>query len=160
MKKVFFLAGIIGLFCYSCDKKTDVVSVPNTVEQQMHDTSKDSSAQALSLGDNSKNSLDWAGVYKGITPCANCEGIETELSLNADFSFELQTKYLGKGDEKLHSIKGKFTWNFDGSTVLLENLEDRPSQYKVGENQLIQLDMKGQVIKGDLASNYVLKKVQ
>jgi copper homeostasis protein (lipoprotein) len=30
---------------------------------------------------NAKNSLDYIGMYKGIVPCADCEGIETILNL-------------------------------------------------------------------------------
>ena len=31
------------------------------------------------LGDNSQNALDWAGTYKGILPCADCEGMKMQL---------------------------------------------------------------------------------
>ena len=29
-----------------------------------------------------KRTLDYQGYYKGVLPCADCEGIETELALN------------------------------------------------------------------------------
>lgn len=50
---------------------------------------------------NSQNSLDWQVTYKGITPCADCEGIETEVVLNKDLTYLIKTKYLGKGDGKV-----------------------------------------------------------
>ncbi|HWS59575.1 MAG TPA: copper resistance protein NlpE [Flavobacterium sp.] len=107
---------------------------------------------------NSQNSLDWQGTYKGVTPCADCEGIETEIVLNTDLTFTLKTKYLGKGNGKIFQEAGSFVWDKTGGIISLEGLKGRPSQYKVGENRLIQLDMKGNVITGDLAEKYVLTK--
>ena len=57
---------------------------------------------------NSQNSLDWQGTYKGITPCADCDGIETELVLNKDLTYVIKTKYLGKGDGKTLEESGNF----------------------------------------------------
>ena len=106
----------------------------------------------------SQNSLDWQGTYKGITPCADCEGIETELVLNKDLTYVIKTKYLGKGDGKTLEESGNFVWDQSGSSITLEGSKGRPSRYKVGENKLIQLDMKGNVISGALAEKYVLIK--
>ena len=33
---------------------------------------------------NSMNSLDWEGIYTGLLPCADCEGIQTVIKLNRD----------------------------------------------------------------------------
>jgi uncharacterized lipoprotein NlpE involved in copper resistance len=107
---------------------------------------------------NSQNSLDWQGTYKGVTPCADCEGIETELILNKDLTYAIRTKYLGKGDGKIFEEKGNFVWDKTGGIIKLEGLKGRPSQYKVGENRLIQLDMEGNIIDGALAEKYVLTK--
>ena len=107
---------------------------------------------------NSRNALDWAGTYKGIMPCADCEGIETKVVLNKDLTFVLQTKYLGKGDAKVFEEKGNFVWDKTGGIILLQGIKGRPSQYKVGENKLIQLDMEGKVITGPLAEKQVLLK--
>jgi heat shock protein HslJ len=107
---------------------------------------------------NSQNSLDWAGTYKGITPCADCEGIETKVILNTNLTFVIQTKYLGKEDAKVFVEKGNFRWDNTGGIILLQGVKGMPSQYKVGENRLIQLDMKGNVISGPLAEKQVLLK--
>lgn len=110
------------------------------------------------IGDNSMTSLDWNGTYKGVTPCADCEGIETVLTLNLDKTYILTTKYLGKKESNLISSSGSFTWSADGSTIKLEGIKNGPSQYKVGENVLFQLDMSGQMITGQLAPKYRLEK--
>ena len=107
---------------------------------------------------NSQNSLDWQGTYKGVTPCADCEGIETEIILNLDFTYVLKTKYLGKGDGKVFEEKGSFVWDKSGGKITLKGGQGGPSQYKVGENQLIQLEREGKVIEGDLAEMFILKK--
>ena len=105
---------------------------------------------------NFQNSLDWPGTYKDVTPCADCEGIETEMVLNADLTFRLKTKYLGKRDGKVFQDKGSFVWDKEGGSFYLEGLKGIPSHYKVGKNRLIQLDMEGKAITGDLAEKYVL----
>lgn len=108
----------------------------------------------------SQNALDWQGTYKGVTPCADCEGIATQLHLSADGTYTLSTQYLGRGN-KVFVEKGSFTWNDQGSIITLKNLNPNatPTQYQVGENQLFQLDLEGQRITGDLATHFILTKV-
>ncbi len=105
-----------------------------------------------------QNSVDYAGTYKGITPCADCDGIETELTINMDSTFSHSAKYLGKGDGTPVVTTGKYNW-IDGGTIQLEGFLDGPSKYKVGEGQMWQLDMEGQKIEGALADKYILKKI-
>jgi uncharacterized lipoprotein NlpE involved in copper resistance len=105
---------------------------------------------------NSKNSLDWAGVYTGTTPSASGSGINVRLRLNSDQTYTLSYDYLDRPNSQFECT-GSFKWDNKGSTVILD-VKDAPSYYKVVENALIQLDMKGKEIKGKLADNYVLKK--
>lgn len=107
-----------------------------------------------SMGDNSMNSLDWAGSYKGTMPCADCEGIETLITLKQDGTYVSQSKYLGKGDGKVFTETGKFAWSKDGSTILADGM-----RLKVGENHITWLDGEGKVIIGDLAKMFILAKV-
>jgi len=106
----------------------------------------------------SENSLDWAGVYEGTTPCADCTGIKTVLELKNDKTFVLSKRYLGKPEsENEFTQTGNFVWDHTGSKVLLKS-ENDTLQYKVGENQLWMLDRWGNLITGDLAELYILKK--
>lgn len=108
--------------------------------------------------DNSMNSLDWEGVYTGILPCADCQGIETMIRLNRDLTFVIQTKYLGKTSD-IVTDRGSFYWNKDGSGIVLTGTcPVRPGEYQVGENMIRQLDMEGKQITGALAEKYVLRK--
>ncbi|WP_310377706.1 copper resistance protein NlpE [Flavobacterium sp.] len=105
--------------------------------------------------DNSNTALDWAGVYKGVTPCADCEGIETEITLNKDLTYKKTTKYLGKSNSQIYTVEGSFEWNSNGIHIALSGIKDAPNQYLVGENKLFQLDRSGNKITGYLASKYI-----
>lgn len=105
-----------------------------------------------------QNSLDWQGTYSGVLPCADCSGIETGLTLNADNTYVLTTSYLGKQDSGANTLEGKFEWNGNFINLLGIKEGERPTTYKVEENRIRQMDLKGKEIKGDLAQNYVLKK--
>lgn len=111
------------------------------------------------IGDNSATSLDWAGYYTGVVPCADCDGIQTSLVLDMDKTYTLTTTYLGKGEDNTFTENGSFEWNAEGSSILLEGIENGPNQYQVGENRLFQLDMEGNRITGNLADYYILEKV-
>jgi copper homeostasis protein (lipoprotein) len=106
---------------------------------------------------NAKNSIDYVGTYKGILPCADCQGLETELAINENSTFCIKTKYQGKG-EKVYMQKGNFTWNKKGNTIILTDIKNAPNQYFVGENTLTQLDIYGKKITGSLADEYILSK--
>lgn len=106
---------------------------------------------------NSRNSVDWAGTYMGTIPCADCEGISVQITLNSDETYQLSYSYLGKADDTPETASGKFTWDEAGGAITLD-VKDCPPYYKVGENKLIQLDMSGNPIDGELAEMYVLTK--
>ncbi|MEQ8928062.1 MAG: copper resistance protein NlpE N-terminal domain-containing protein [Fulvivirga sp.] len=116
---------------------------------------KSITAEVVPLADNSRTSLDWPGIYQGILPCADCEGIKTELVIKIDNTYVLRTQYLGK-DSKIVEDDGAIFWDRTGSNITLDVIEQ---QYKVGENALFQLDIEGQPITGNLASEYRLQKV-
>jgi len=104
----------------------------------------------------SKNSLDWQGVYSGVLPCADCEGIEIRLVLKRDGSFQRSLKYSGKSDNII-SDEGDFIWDETGKKITLK-AESGDQQYQVGENILFHLDRDGNRISGDLADMYKLLK--
>lgn len=139
------------LLFFSCKKEVKKVEIKT-------DSIAEVAVEAPTNSDNSQNSLDWSGTYKGVTPCADCEGIETEIILNNDLSYTIKTKYLVKGDARIFQETGSFVWDKTGGIISLKGLKGSPTQYKVGENRLIQLDMEGNVITGNLAEKYILTK--
>jgi copper homeostasis protein (lipoprotein) len=105
--------------------------------------------------DNSRNSLDWSGMYYGVLPCADCEGIETTVQLNKDNTYTLSTKYAGK-ETTAKTVGGSFGWSVAGNIIILQN--QQRGSFVVGENKLVQLDQDGKIITGELADRYILKK--
>jgi heat shock protein HslJ len=105
---------------------------------------------------NARNALDWAGVYRGVLPCADCPGIETVVTLAADGTYRAQSRYLERDVEPTVE-RGRFTWNAAGDTITLAG--DRPARYFVGENRLIRLALDGSRITGGLAEHYVLTRI-
>lgn len=116
-----------------------------------------SKTSGMATADNSMTSLDWDGSYYAVLPCADCEGIESTLTLNKDLTYRLVNNYLGKEGAQPNIATGTFKWSKDGSRI---SLSDRsPSDLQVGENQLFQLDMKGKRVTGDLAEKYRYQKL-
>lgn len=149
MKMKILTLASISLFFIACN--SDQKTASNT------DSTKKSADTVINDSHNAKNSLDWAGTYKGVSPCADCEGIQTELTLNSDMTYTLKTNYMGK-DTHFPEDHGTFAWDTSGSKVELIGLKGGPGKYFVGENMLKQLDMEGKEITGPLADKYVLKK--
>lgn len=148
--KILLFTLLLGFFI-SCQKQTTDSNI----------AAKDSIAKVDSLNNvaahNAKNSLDYIGTYKGILPCADCEGLETVICINENNTYNIKTQYQGKG-EKVFEQKGIFSWNKEGNTIVLADVKNGPNQYFVGENTLTQLDMSGKKISGDLATAYILAK--
>lgn len=113
------------------------------------------------MPDNSRTSLDWPGVYRGVLPCADCEGIETEIKINADLTYLISSTYLGKNEETFKE-KGSFNWDEAGAKITLEKADPKAAiiLFLVGENILFKLDANGNRIEGDLKEMYQLKKVK
>lgn len=108
---------------------------------------------------NSRNSLDYEGTYTGTLPCADCEGIYTEITLKGD-NYTMKLVYKGKENKGKNEFTeaGTYTWDESGSIITLNLANDKPKKYQVGENLLFALDQDGKRVTGDLAANYILKK--
>jgi len=115
------------------------------------------SNKAIDSAHNSRNSLDWKGVYAGIIPAADCPGIDAQIILRPDYTYEIRYEYLDK-ENSTFTGKGKFKWDRTGNIITLDTKNFSP-HYKVSEQFLIQLDMNRKEITGELANNYKLKKM-
>lgn len=109
---------------------------------------------------NARNALNWIGAYRGVLPCADCEGIETVVVLARDGTYSTQARYLGKGDP-VFAEHGRFTWNEAGHTVTLAAAPSgrEPARYFVGENHLLRLAPDGSRVTGPLAQHQVLTRL-
>ncbi len=106
----------------------------------------------------SENSVDYKGTYVGTLPCADCEGIRTEIDLQDDDTYKMTTTYQGKGNENdnTYTEEGSYTWNSAGNVITLNN--EHNQKYQVGEDKLYSLDLDGNRITGDMADLYILHK--
>ena len=150
MKKSIFIFGIFLLTMMGCknEEKKEVVT-DQTMDEIVSDVIDDH---------NSQNALDWAGVYEGTTPCADCEGIKTVLEITNDNTYTLSMIYLGKPEsDNEYSQKGSFKWDDSGMNIILKT-DGEPMKLKVGENQIWMLDGDGNVIDGEIGELFILKK--
>ncbi|MGV3640103.1 MAG: copper resistance protein NlpE [Adhaeribacter sp.] len=150
MKKMFFLTFLASLFLGGCKEKItksrEHVMAPAATPQENVDLHA------------TRNSVDWDGRYKGLLPCADCEGIEMEIELKKDNTYVAKSRYRGRPNPNEFSYTGKFTWDASGSGIRLEGLEDGPTYFQVGEGHMTQLDSQGKKISGQHADKYILRK--
>lgn len=103
-------------------------------------------------------SLDWPGIYNGLLPCADCYGIKTSLALNKNNTYIMIYQYTGKSPRD-HVEKGKFTWGEKENTIILTPRKgDAVRQYLIGDNALTELDKNGNLVTGEQARRYVLRR--
>lgn len=97
-----------------------------------------------------------SGVFKGTLPCADCEKIEAELTLNDDSTYEYYTVYHKNGKEHPFTDKGNYSWDKKRKNVIrLENSENLAIQINETHAELCGPD--GKPAEG--TSNYQLKKI-
>lgn len=149
-------AAIIAVGFTSCNKKTEADAGTNDTLTTTETTQPETTTEENTVVDhsNAQNALDWAGIYTGTLPCADCEGIQTEVALNDDNTFVIKQTYLGK--KETIEDKGTIMWH-DGTIAHLKG-KTVDMKLKVEENQLVFLDQDGKVINGPLKDKYIFKK--
>ncbi|MFW1859994.1 copper homeostasis protein CutF [Acinetobacter defluvii] len=159
MKKTLLILALSGFALTACSKPTENAAEKVENTPQIQQTQANAPATTPDTTHNAETSLDWAGKYKGLFPCADCEGIETELKLNADKTYELEEEYKGgKGEGKKFESKGSFTFDNTGSIITLDQAADN-RKFFVGENFIEARDRDtGAKIDSALAEHYKLNK--
>lgn len=155
MKKILpgIILPVIITFAFACTEQPK-----NDQEKPQAEAALQAAPSAAAVDEhNSRNALTWSGVYTGVIPCADCEGIETSITLMKDNTFSRKLVYLGKGGNPIVD-KGSFTWDSAGAIITITGNDGVPQHYKVGENVLFHLDQSGNMIQGELAAKYRLLK--
>lgn len=103
------------------------------------------------------NSAKYEGTYTGTMPCTDCEGIETEITINKG-RYVIKRTYLETDNTEQNTFTqcGTYKWNEERSVLIFDN--DPEQQYLVRENTLVALNQNGKEVTGDLADLYVLKR--
>lgn len=145
-------AMVAGIAFVGCKDNKKVEETPTT--EQTEQTEQ----EAMEAEHTSQNSLDWAGTYAGVTPCADCPGIETTIVLNDDNTFKATYVYQEKKEGTFEET-GSFSWDDKGSVITLKDAKGEVlSVFKVQEGSLKQLSQDGTEVEGELAAHYVLTK--
>lgn len=150
MKPILYVA-LLLMVAFSCKNKSDLNI--NSEDKEILNTPK----TVIDNAHNSKTSLDYLGTYKGIIPCASCEGIQTVLTLLKDETFSRTVQYLGKETQGT-TQNGTYSWDDEGSKIVVITTTGETQMYQVKENILVHLDGDGNRIESDFAEQYQLLK--
>ncbi|MGE8538124.1 MAG: copper resistance protein NlpE [Acinetobacter sp.] len=160
MKKVILstaMAVALAATLTACSKQNDNEPMNNNAQSSPAMMEQNNADSSLAGADNAETSLDWAGEYEGVFPCADCEGIKVELQLHSDKTYELNEEYLGKANNNESELKGSFSFDpQDPSIITLDNKAEN-RKFFVGENFIEARDVEsGKKIESNL--NYKLVK--
>lgn len=126
-----------------------------------NDTGKDSLGTVAS--DSLKTGVaieSLAGTYEGTLPAADCPGIRTVLTLNADSTYQYVADYLERKDG--HDETSGVLRVIDGKVlVLVRPSSGEQTYYKVKDDQhVVMTDSLGNEPEGEMAKLYVLTKTK
>lgn len=93
--------------------------------------------------------------WRGVLPCADCEGIETSLFLEKDGTWVMNERYLGAREATQFASYG--TWARTADRLILSDSDGEKRYFRVKGDRLEMLDHQGMVIKSAL--NYTLAPV-
>ncbi|MEO7523951.1 MAG: copper resistance protein NlpE [Ferruginibacter sp.] len=154
--QVLVLGTVIGLSaCTGSDNHAGLSGADSTGTLKLATESNMITAAIDST--NSQNTPKWKGTYEGVFPCDDCVGTVIKLMLNVDSSYMITVKYLKPKDSKETTWEGKFVW-ITASTIQLQASREIRAKYIVAENKLIQLDVNGRQVEGEMAHKYILNK--
>ncbi|TDN59708.1 envelope stress response activation lipoprotein NlpE [Scandinavium goeteborgense] len=138
MKKVLVTLAAIGMLCAlpGCNNRSD---------EQMLKTGQDTALQPMQQS------------WRGILPCADCEGIETSLFLEKDGTWVMNERYQGVTREP-SSFGSYGTWARTAEKLVLTDSKGEKSYYRAKGDKLEMLDREGNPIVSSL--NYTLEPVK
>ena len=99
----------------------------------------------------------WTGTYRTVLPCAYCAGIQLNLTLYRDATYELLTQELGTG-KPIMTRRGGFTFNSDETRIMLDANGQGRSFDILPPDRLRLLGRDGQPVTGQDAHRFILKK--
>lgn len=95
--------------------------------------------------------------WRGVLPCADCEGIETSLFLAKDGTWVMNERYQGVAREP-SSFGSYGTWARTAEKLVLTDSKGEKSYYRAKGDKLDMLDREGNPIVSSL--NYTLEPVK
>ncbi len=98
-----------------------------------------------------------SGDWTGVLPCADCSGIQFELSLHPDGTYAETSVYEGKNAAPV-TQEGKWSMSADSVVMLEKEMHEGQGKFLFRGNQLRMLDIQGNEIVSKLADQYILSR--
>ena len=95
--------------------------------------------------------------WRGVIPCADCEGIETSLFLEKDGTWVMNERYQGVREEP-SSFASYGTWARTADKLVLTDSQGEKSYYRAKGEALEMLDREGNPVESQF--NYTLEPVK
>lgn len=95
------------------------------------------------------------GIWLGMLPCGDCDGIDYQLNLKNDFTFKQKLAYKGKSEE-LFIDEG--SWEFVSDSIISINGSEETKFFLITSVNLILLDEEGNIIESSFEEKYHLHK--
>lgn len=136
---LFFLLTVFSLFQISCNNQTKKVPENKTNQPDLKPSSE-----------------TFSGTFYGITPCADCPGIETTIHFNPDSTFIESLKYMERNSS--FSDTGKWIISQKIITVTFSGKNQKKYFLKKSDSSVSILDADKKEIEGPLAEKFILKR--
>lgn len=89
--------------------------------------------------------------FTGTLPCADCPGIDWQVDLLADGSFQLRQTWQDRGPDNTQDDIGRWTVGSDGKSLVLQGGREAPVILEIRDGDTLRLmDQEGQPITSDL----------
>ena len=99
----------------------------------------------------------WTGTYRTVLPCAHCAGVQLDLTLYRDATYDLLTQELGTNRPPMKR-RGGFTFNNDETRIVLDANGQGRSFDILPPNRLRMLGNDGSPVTGPEAYRFILRK--
>ncbi|MCI7453003.1 MAG: copper resistance protein NlpE [Prevotella sp.] len=148
MKKRFMILAVaaVALMASCGDKKT---------------ARNEASEDSISVADTTAATLDIsavAGSYEGTLPAADCPGLKTVITLNADSTYQMQQDAIDRKDGH-DEASGIFEINDGNILVLVRPSSGDRTYIKVKDaDSIVMTDSVGNEPEGEMAKLYVLTR--
>lgn len=96
------------------------------------------------------------GAFHGLLPCADCPGITTTLTLNADQTYTLEQRYMDREIEST-GTQGTFQYKRGGQIILSGDIAGMQRLQVTGES-LTLVDSLGRLVATEFPDRYVLRR--
>ena len=99
----------------------------------------------------------WTGTYRTVLPCNHCAGVQLNLTLYRDATYDLLTQELGTSNPPI-TRRGGFTFNNDETRIMLDANGQGRSFDILPPNRLRMLGRDGKPVTGPEAYRFILSK--